>query len=152
MKIHSANIVYGNAYNWTDVGGLHILNENVIVKLDTDKGLFDVVLRTDFCCDGLSVPKCLQWFLPSWDDYNSLYNLAGAIHDYLYSVEGKTKSIILTREDCDDVFRGILRCSGISRFKAGCADKAVEWFAKGSNHWGNDTYNLKGHCDWYVSK
>lgn len=33
-----------------------------------------------------------------------------------------------------------MRDSGISRFKAGCADKAVEWFAGGKEHWGNDDF------------
>ena len=27
--------------------------------------------------------------------------------------------------------------------KAGCADKAVEWFAGGKSHWGNDDFDNK---------
>ena len=91
-------------------------------------------------CDGLSVPKAFRWFLPSWDYKNSLYNLAGAVHDWLYSTGGNFG--MFTREECDDIFRGLLRESGISRFKAGCADKAVEWFAGGSSHWNNDSYGV----------
>jgi len=91
--------------------------------------------KPGYKCDGLSVPKWLQWFLPSWDDGNRIYNWAGAIHDALYGNKGFGK---LTREQCDSIFRGILRISGISRFKAGCADKAVEWFA--CRHWGDDSF------------
>lgn len=45
---------------------------------------------------------------------------------------------LFVREECDDIFRGMLRYSGISRFRAGVADKCVEWFAGGGKHWGND--------------
>lgn len=98
------------------------------------------IIKTGFVCDGLSVPKIFQWFLPAWDKKNVLYNLAGAVHDGLYTNKGFS---IFTREECDSIFRGILRDSGISRFKAGCADKAIEWFASGDKHWGNDDYNVK---------
>ena len=42
------------------------------------------------------------------------------------------------------------RESGIGRFKAGCADKAVEWFAGGKNHWGNDGYKVADKCSMVV--
>lgn len=151
MKVKSAFIAYGNARHWQEIDGYYMLKENLIVKITTDKGNFDILLRDGFFCDGLSVPSLFQFFLPSWDDNNSLYNLAGCIHDYLYSVKGKTRVMTFTREECDDIFRGILRCSGISRFKAGVADKCVEWFAGSDKHFGNDPYNLKNHCNWYIS-
>lgn len=65
----------------------------------------------------------------------------GAIHDSLYTLKGAN---LFTREECDDVFRGLLRDAGISRMKAGLADKAVGIFAGGDSHWGNDTWNNKG--------
>ena len=83
----------------------------------------------------------------SWDSKNSLYNVAGAVHDWLYATKGYS---ILRREECDDIFRGLLRESGISRFKAGAADKAVEWFAGGSNHWGADGYKVADKCSMVV--
>ena len=51
----------------------------------------------------------------------------------------------------DDIFRGLLRESGIGRFKAGCADKAVEWFAGGKNHWGADEYKIADKCSMVIS-
>lgn len=64
--------------------------------------------------------------------------LLGIIHDALYTRKGFD---IFSREECDSVLRGLMRDSGISRFKAGCADKAVEWFAGGNEHWGNDDFD-----------
>lgn len=90
--------------------------------------------------DGLTVPWGLQWFLPRWDDKNQLYNAAGAAHDCLYATGGYYG--MFKREECDDIFRGIMRESGIGRIKAGCADKAVEWFAGGKKHWNNDSYGV----------
>ena len=126
---------------WKKEKGVYVLTKNVKTTIADEKNnLFTITLKKGYKCDGLSVPKAFRWFLPSWDKNNSTYNLAGAIHDALYTMEGFG---IYKREQCDDIFRGILRDSGISRFKAGCADKAVEWFAGGKDHWGNDDFNNK---------
>lgn len=126
---------------WKKEKGVYVLTKNVKTTIADEKNnLFTITLKKGYKCDGLSVPKAFRWFLPSWDKDNSTYNLAGAIHDALYTMEGFG---VYKREQCDDIFRGILRDSGISRFKAGCADKAVEWFAGGKDHWGNDDFNNK---------
>ena len=49
----------------------------------------------------------------------------------------------LSREEVDDILRGIWRCWGMSRLLAGCADKAIELFAGGKEHWGNDGYKVR---------
>ena len=121
--------------------GQYVLQKRVATVIcDEYNNYYQIILYKGYTCDGLSVPKVFQWYLPKWDEDNSLYNLAGAIHDALYTVSG---SNIFSREECDDIFRGLLRDSGISRFKAGLADKAVELFAGGDKHWGNDTWNNK---------
>lgn len=131
--------------------GSHVLNNQLmlIVRADRDGVTMELTftLREGFRCDGLSVPWAFRWFLPSWDSKNALYNVAGAVHDWLYTTKGYS---ILRREECDDIFRGLLRESGIGRFKAGCADKAVEWFAGGKNHWGNDDYKIADKCSMVV--
>lgn len=91
-------------------------------------------------CDGLSVPAPFRWFLPSWDADNDLYNLAGALHDWLYATLGCWN--VWTRAECDDIFRGIMRESGKSRFKASTADLMVGIFAGCRLHWGNDSYGI----------
>jgi len=113
---------------WKKVDGKYELTKSIkTVITDETNYTFTITLKKGYKCDGLSVPKLFQWFLPSWDKNNSTYNLAGAIHDALYTMKGFGR---YSREHCDDIFRGLLRDSGIGRFKAGCADKAVELFAR----------------------
>jgi hypothetical protein len=82
--------------------------------------------------NGASVPKVFQWFLPNFDRKNNLYNVAALVHDALYA------SKLWERLRSDDLYRCILRDSGISRLKAGVADKVLI-FAK--KHYGDDEYN-----------
>lgn len=126
---------------WLSTDDSHILQTNIwTVIRDENDEYYEVLLDKGYRCDGLSVPKFFRWYLPSWDKDNSDYNLAGAIHDALYTIKGAK---LFTREKCDDVFRGLLRDSGISRAKAGLADMAVGLFAGGDKHWGNDTWKNK---------
>lgn len=92
--------------------------------------------------DGASVPKYLQWFLPSFDKKNELYNVAALLHDVRYGARG---FCLVSREETDDMLRGAWRISGISRIKAGIADVALEKIAE--SHWGNDNY----HCSYLAS-
>lgn len=119
---------------WSNNKGTRTLQCDTEVRLYLSDGReFMLKFLVGYKCDGLSVPKIFRWFLPNWDPNNMRYNWAGAIHDALYGNKGFG---IFSREECDDIFRGALRESNIGRFKAGCADKAVEWFANG--HWGDD--------------
>ena len=152
MALTIRNAMLSPAPAWgTRKDGSHVLNNNflLIVRADVTAGLVELTFtfREGFRCDGLSVPWAFRWFLPSWDSKNALYNVAGAVHDWLYATKGYS---MFNREECDDVFRGILRESGIGRFKAGCADKAVELFAGGKNHWGNDDYKIADKCSMVV--
>lgn len=111
---------------------VNVMKSDVLLKL-----IFNI--RSGFKCDGASIPLAFRWFLPSWDKKNHIYNIGSAIHDGLYIHKG---FMLFTREECDDILRGIWRESGISRFKAGVADKAVQLFAGGKKHWGNDSYGV----------
>lgn len=124
---------------WLNLDDSHILQQRVrTVIRDENDNYYQIILDEGYRCDGLSVPMIFCWYLPSWDRDNSLYNLSGAIHDALYTIEGAK---IFSREECDDVFRGLLRDAGISRSKAGLADVSVGLFAGGKKHWGNDTWS-----------
>ena len=126
---------------WLNTSDSHVLQKNITnVICDEYNNYYQIILDKFYCCVCLSVPKIFRWYLPSWDKDNSAYNLAGAIHDALYTVKGAN---LFTREECDDVFRGLLRDSGISRAKAGLADMAVGLFAGGDKHWGNDEWKNK---------
>lgn len=95
----------------------------------------NVYLSKGFRTDGASIPSAFTWFLPKWDSKNMKYNCGAIVHDCLYTLKGMG---IFSREEADDFIRGIWRCSGISRFKAGIADKCLELFAGGDKHWGSD--------------
>lgn len=151
MSVTVKNVMRGSGgFLWreSEEDGSHILKRTAFLYVDYERDGKKFTAKVRFCgeatdgrgfrCDGLSVPKVFRWFLPSWDAKNWAYNIAGAFHDWLYCTGGAYGQF--TREECDDFFRGILRCSGISRFKAGCADKAIEWFAGNSRHWRNDEF------------
>ena len=151
MTVKVKKVIQMSPFLWrTEKDGSHILKRTATMCIDFRHKELDCTVRVRFCgestdgqgfrCDGLSVPKIFRWFLPSWDEKNTLYNVAGALHDWLYTTKGNFG--MFKREECDDFFRGLLRCSGISRFKAGCADKAVEWFAGDKSHWSNDDYGV----------
>ena len=126
---------------WLNTSDSHVLQKNITTVIcDEYNSYYQIILDKGYRCDGLSVPVVFRWYLPSWDKDNQLYNLAGAIHDALYTLKGAN---MFTREGCDDIFRGLLRDSGISRAKAGLADMAVGLFAGGDRHWGSDTWNNK---------
>lgn len=152
MSLTVNNVVQVSPFLWrTAEDGSHVLKRTATLTFEFTRFCVRYTARVRFCgdatdgagfrCDGLSVPWAFRWFLPSWDKRNQLYNVAGALHDWLYSTKGNFG--MFCREECDDMFRGLLRESCISRFKAGCADKAVEWFAGGKDHWGNDSYGIK---------
>ena len=144
VKVNAAG--YNNTPIWTGArSGTHVLCRSFTLSVDLtmqdgSERILDAYFMCGFRCDGLSVPWLFRWFLKSWDDKNHLYNLAGAFHDWLYATGGANG--MFTREECDDIFRGLLRESGKGRGKAGVADKAVEIFAGGSEHWKNDGYGI----------
>lgn len=120
----------------------HIATKDMyVIVSDEQFRMFKITLKAGYRCDGLSIPWAFRWFLSKWDDKNYLYSVAGAVHDALYTTGGWYGTFC--REQCDDIFRSLLREAGISRFKAGCADKAVEWFAGGPAHWRNDEFKNK---------
>lgn len=140
-------------FEWhTDKDGTHALIWTNVLYLALRRGkkAADVAVtfygrddnldRLGFKCDGLSVPKMFRWFLKDWDPENELYNLAGALHDWLYATEGVNG--LFSRSECDDIFRGLLRESGMNRFHASTADLMVGLFAGNKRHWGNDEYGI----------
>lgn len=112
-----------------------------------EKALLKVCLFAGYKTDGASTFWPISKLVPPWlhgeDDYNS----GQAVHDVLYMlegvVEGEFEPVKLSREEVDDILRGIWRCWGMGRFLAGCADKAIELFAGGRGHWGSDAYGVR---------
>lgn len=86
--------------------------------------------------NGASIPKMFQWFLPNIDYTKPLYNWASLIHDALYASKKVSKEV------ADDIFRSIIRDSGIGRVKAGIAHQCLKLAKK---HYGTDEHDLKSY-------
>lgn len=132
-------------FMWTtEKDGSHVLKSDgdlyVLLQSKKNEATYRFTFKNGFKCEGLSVPWAFRWFLKDWDEGNKLYNLAGALHDWLYATDGDDR--MFSRSECDDIFRGILRESGVGRFKAGAADLAVGIFAGNRRHWGSDSYKV----------
>ena len=108
--------------------------------------LLHIVIGIGYITDGASTFWPVSLLVPTWRE-DDRYNAGPVTHDILYMQEGIIPSthepVELSREEVDDILRGIWRCWGMSRFLAGCADKGVEIFAGGKKHWGNDGYHVR---------
>lgn len=142
VTVHSEGIQY-SSFSWDQsLKDLFKLRSKAWISLPIThngqkKNLF-ITFDAGYICDGLSVPWFFKWFLKNWDETNDLYNLAGVVHDALYCRKGFN---IFTRDECDDIFRGLLRISGQDRFHASTADFILRYFGK--THWGDDSYHCK---------
>ena len=113
----------------------------------TEKELLEIELFPGYKTDGASTFWPISKLVPQWRPGDDDYNAGQTAHDVLYLLEGLVESefepVKLSREEVDDILRGIWRCWGMSRFLAGCADKGVEVFAGGKKHWGSDNYGVR---------
>lgn len=112
----------------------------------TERALLKITICPGYMTDGASTFWPISKLVPQWIEDDDHYNAAPVAHDVLYLlagiVLGEHELVKLSREEVDDVLRGVWRCWGMSRFLAGCADKGVEIFAGGKRHWGNDSYGV----------
>lgn len=110
--------------------------------------LLEITLKRGYMTDGASTFWPISKLVPQWRHGDDRYNAGPVAHDVLYLLEGLVRmddgnTVKLCREEVDDVIRGMWRCWGMGRFLAGCADKAIELFAGGKMHWGNDSYIVR---------
>ena len=112
--------------------------------------LLHIVIGIGYMTDGASTFWPISLLVPPWRDGEDEYNAGPVTHDVLYMFQGlipdissPNEPVKLSREEVDDILRGIWRCWGMSRFLAGAADKAVEIFAGGDEHWGGDSYGVR---------
>lgn len=112
-----------------------------------ETAFLEIDIKPGFMTDGASTFWPVSLLVPQWRKGDDVYNAAPTAHDVLYILEGivdgEHEPVKLIREEVDDILRGMWRCWGMSRFVAGCADKGIEIFAGGKNHWGNDGYKVR---------
>lgn len=63
-------------WKYTDDNGYVLQKRIRTIIRDEYNNQYQIILDKGYKCDGLSVPKMFRWYLPSWDEDNSLYNLA----------------------------------------------------------------------------
>jgi hypothetical protein len=125
--------------------------------LQNRKALLTIKIRPGYKTDGASTFFPISLLVPQWVPGDDNYNAAPVAHDVLYMlggiVDGVHEPVKLSREEVDDILRGVWRCWGMSRFVAACADKGVEIFAGGKQHWKNDSYGVRQFVDvkWEVA-
>lgn len=128
---------------FSKAGNVRLMHDiSLCLEIEQKKRVFTVelIFLKGFESDGLTRPDLFGKWIKKFDRENQLYNFAGYAHDWLYSVKGCVGGgFEFSRSECDDIFRGILREAGVSRFKAGVMDWAVGVFAGGSKHWGDDS-------------
>lgn len=115
---------------------------------DGDSYAYEFNIAPGYVTNYASVPRRLQWVLPSYVLDDPVYNAFSALHDWLYSVGGDTGQYILPRLTCDDIFSTGIRTSNTIQTRrcpgllVTLADLGVGLFAGGSKHWKNDSYNV----------
>ena len=137
-------------YLFTDPATIWIRFTRTLATGRKYRGVISICLLDGYMTDGASTKWPISLLVPNWRRGDDRYNAAPTAHDVLYGLQGvirgltkTTPDIELSREECDDVIRGMWRCWGMGRFLAGCADKGLELCAGGSQHWGNDSYNVR---------
>ena len=131
------------SWYFSKAGNVRLMHDiSLCLEIERCKRVFavELIFKKGYESDGLSRPEFSKRWIKKFDTENALYNFAGFAHDWLYSNRGVVNDdVCFSRSECDDVFRGILREAGVSRFKAGIMDLAVGIFAGGSKHWGDDS-------------
>jgi hypothetical protein len=112
------------------------VQKDCCISVVTNHWKITFTIKAGAIWNGASIPKPFRWFLPQIDYTNQLYNYASLVHDCLYATKKVSKYV------ADDIFRSILRDSGISRIKAGIAHQCLKMAKK---HYGVDEHNLKDY-------
>lgn len=134
-------------FEFLGYAGILVWLERTYKDGKVERALLEIKLFQGYKTDGASTFWPISKLVPQWRNGDDYYNAAPTAHDVLYIlkgiVEGEHEPVKLSREEVDDILRGMWRCWGMTRFVAGCADKGVEIFAGGKKHWGNDGYNVR---------
>ena len=149
IKVGPLLVTGAGPFTFNAGGQIIITAVRTLTDGTTWRGYLSISILPGYKTDGASVPWPFSYLVPKWRRGDDKYNAAPTAHDVLYMLRGRVhiigscKVMNFSREEVDDVLRGIWRCWGMSRFMAGAADKAVEIFAGGDEHWGRDSYGVR---------
>lgn len=120
---------YNSSLEYERKGNIATLLKDILILLETDKGMFRLTVKKGFKWNGNSGA-----FPYRFSKDNERYNVSILIHDVLYH-DSNTTHLYITKADADDILRGCLRESGYCRLMAGIIHKAVTLF--GNHSFGN---------------
>ena len=118
--------------------GEWVLKKDLFVHLFTSRGYYVAAIKAGFKWNGASSPRLFQWVVPTWDKDKIGANVASCFHDAAFASKGFGG--LIGYHDSTNIYRGMLRDSGYSRFSASAADFFIDKFA--CRHWGDDCYNV----------
>lgn len=154
ITVKKVHVVKPFVFNPVKPGNIIVLKEDAQIDLDvtrytartkghrkrTYNATIKVFFKKGFCTDGATTAKIpiVKDKIRPYIEGDNVYNAGPFIHDGLYMLGGEIDGAVLSREESDDILRGIWRESKkLSRSLAGVADKVIELAAGGENHWGN---------------
>lgn len=147
VTVSSFSTTEGRPFEFLSYAQILVWLERTYKDGRVERALLEVELLPGYKTDGASTFWPISKLVPQWVPGDDHYNAAPVAHDVLYMlggvIAGEFEAVHLSREEVDDILRGMWRCWGMSRFVAGCADKGIEIFAGGKNHWGNDGYKVR---------
>lgn len=134
-------------WEFTGPASLEFYVHRVLKSGEEIRAVLAIAIEPGYFTDGASTFWPISKLVPQWRDGDDEYNAAPVAHDVLYMlggvIAGEFEAVHLSREEVDDILRGIWRCWGMGRLLAGFADKGVEIFAGGKRHWGSDAYGVR---------
>lgn len=131
-------------YHFTRDRNVYVKSSRYINSENRERNfMMTCLFKRGFLTDGASAPAFANSFVPDIKKGEEVDNSAPFIHDGLCMYRGVIDDANLTREECDDFLRCILRISGMLRAVASAADVGVKFFVGSSDHWGNDCNNCK---------
>lgn len=147
VTVSSFSTTEGRPFEFLSYAQILVWLERTYKDGRVERALLEVELLPGYKTDGASTFWPISKLVPQWRQGDDEYNAGPVAHDVLYMlggvIAGEFEAVHLSREEVDDILRGMWRCWGMSRFVAGCADKGIEIFAGGKNHWGNDGYKVR---------
>ena len=90
----------------------------------------EIDIKPGYKTDGASTFWPISKLVPQWRDGDDEYNAGPVAHDVLYLlegiVEGEFEPVKLSREEVDDILRGIWRCWGMRPYKKTEKSREIE--------------------------
>lgn len=141
MSVRVQKAFINGALSWyfSKAGCIRIMDDvSLCLEVERNKRCyaFEILFKKGYENYGFDVPGFFRGLVPKNANKNVLYNFAVFALCALYEIKGcLQKDFILTRSECNAVFRGVLVKSGISCFRAFVISFVLNCFGRLFNRW-----------------